>query len=145
MRDNTRAARVAYTGSNLPLPLWGVRFENTVRYVPIHGGLDSAPHHYLHVARPSADETPSEPAPERRVPDRAAWLANLDTFAADWLFVARMVEGVARANLHDRDDFPVEREWADALPERFALRYATAGIRIYQLRPPRSKEAAAAR
>jgi hypothetical protein len=129
---------VAYTGSNLPLPLWGPRFENVVRYVPIAGTLSSAPHQFLHVAPPAADETPSEPAPERRVPDRAAWLANLDAFAADWLFVARMYHGVARANFRDSGDFPIERVWADALPGRFSLEYATEGARVYRVRRQRA-------
>ena len=140
MRDHVHGARIAYTGSNLPLPLWGPRFENVVRYVPIQGGSASAPHDYLHVAAPSVDETPSEPAPERSAPDRVAWLANLATFGADWLFVARMYPGVARANRRDRDDFPIERPWADALPQQFALRYATAGVRIYQLQSRPAKE-----
>ena len=48
-----------------------------------------------------------------------------------------MYPGVARANLRDRQDFPIERVWADALPARFSLEYATEGVRIYRL-PRRS-------
>lgn len=101
--------------------------------MPIAGGLNSAPHHFLHVPPPGPLQTPSEPAPERRHPERSSWLANLDAFGADWLFVARMYPGVAAANAHDDQNFPVERAWADGDPARFHLAYANEGARIYQI------------
>jgi hypothetical protein len=128
--DHTRAKRIAYTGSNLPFPLWGPRFENDVRYVNIAGGTGAAAHNFLDVPAATA-----EPAPERQRPDVDAWLSNLDANHINLLFVARMYPGVVRANVHDDDGFPIERTWADTRPSNFCLVFSNPGIRIYERRP----------
>jgi len=123
--------RIAYAGSNLPLPLWGWHLENRVRYVNVAGQLTDVLHDFRSVPTPDS----AEPAPERARPDRAAWLANLTAARIDTLFVARLYPDVAPSMPHDGDDFPTERGWADGLPGRFRLAFATPEVRIYDVRP----------
>jgi hypothetical protein len=116
----------------LPLPLWGWHLENRVRYVNIAGKSSDV----LHDFRDSPPEAATaEPAPERAHPDRAAWLANLTETWTDTLFVARLYPEVAASMPHDAAGFPTERGWADGLPDRFRLVFATPEVRIYDVRP----------
>ena len=60
-------------------------------------------------------------------------MANLQALRCDFLFVTSMFPIVRRQVEHDREGFPVERAWADAHPESFRQRYASPGIRIYEV------------
>jgi len=126
-----RGRHIAYTGSNLPLPLWGWNLENRVRYVNVAGNVGQVLHDFRTLA---ASPTTAEPAPERARPDRNAWLTNLTAASIDTLFVARLYPEVAASMPHDGDGFPTERAWADELPERFHLAFATDDVRIYDVR-----------
>jgi hypothetical protein len=75
----------------------------------------------------------AEPAPERARPDQNAWLANLESAAIDTLFVAALYPEVRASMTHDGDGFPIERTWADALPDRFRLLFANPGARVYRV------------
>lgn len=129
---NLRGRHIAYTGSNLPLPLWGWRLQNRVRYVNVAGKVTDVLHDFGALATGPAT---AEPAPERARPDRNAWLANLNAAGTDALFVARLYPEVLPSMPHDGDGFPTERAWADALPGRFRLAFATPEVRIYDVRP----------
>lgn len=125
---NVRDAQVAYTGNNLAFPLAGERLANRVRYVNVAG----APGDLLHDFGPPGDGT-AEPAPYRRAASPAVWMTNLRAAGTRVLFVATLYPGVQRTIAVDRDEFPVERAWADARPEAFHLRYANAVARIYDV------------
>jgi hypothetical protein len=131
VRARVRGRRVAYAGSNLPLPLWGWNLENTVRYVNVAGHADDV----LHDFRTAAPGTPAsaEPAPERANPDQRAWLSHLDAQRFEILFVARLYPEVEPSMPHDGDGFPIERAWADGLPARFHPLFTSPDIRIYGL------------
>ena len=133
VREQVRGRRIAYAGSNLPLPLWGWRLENTVRYVNTAGRLDDRLHDFRDV--PQAAPVTAEPAPERARPDLRAWLANLDAAKIEVLFVARLYPNVLPSMPHDDEGFPVERAWADANGGRFHPRFTTADVRIYDVAP----------
>jgi len=135
--------RIAYTGSNLPLPLWGWHLQNRVQYVNVAGKPTDLLHDFrgdVRLGAPALDT--AEPAPERAHPDRAAWLANLTAARTDTLFVARLYPDVAASMPHDGDGFPTERHWADALPDCFHLTFATADVRIYDVRAQATQECA---
>jgi len=133
-RRHLHGRRIAYTGSNLPLPLWGWRLDNDVRYVNVKGEPDERL--IERAPRETADGSAAsaEPAPERANPDRAAWLRNLAHHRIDTLFVTALYPAVAEGMPHDAEGFPPERAWADALPAQFPLRFETAGVRVYDVR-----------
>jgi len=133
VRERARGRRIAYAGSNLPLPLWGWRLENTVNYVNTAGRLDDRLHDFRDV--PQAAPVTAEPAPERARPDLRAWLANLDSAKIEVLFVARLYPAVLRSMPHDDEGFPVERAWADANGHRFHPCFTTPDVRIYEVAP----------
>ena len=133
---NVHQQQVAYAGSNLPFPLWGSTLENVVHYVPAVALHEAALHGY---ARDGAAN--AEPAPDRARPQIDRWLENLDRAKIEILFVSALYPVVQRSELHDAEDFPPERAWADAHPERFALAFANAGVRIYRIRTHRIRTA----
>ncbi|HXU60054.1 MAG TPA: phospholipid carrier-dependent glycosyltransferase [Polyangia bacterium] len=128
---NVRGARVAYTGTNLAFPLWGPDLANPVTYVNVAGAPGDRLHDFP--ARPAS--TP-EPAPYRDGASYDVWLRNLRAARAQVLFVAALDPIVARTVTADREQFPIERQWADAHPELFHLRYASNAARVYGIDPP---------
>jgi hypothetical protein len=133
MRANVRDARVAYTGNNLPFPLWGDALANDVRYVNVAGAPSDRLHDFARRA-PAAAPGP-EPAPYRDGARYETWLANLRALRREVLFVAAVDPNVRRTIATDGDGFPAERAWADAHPATFTLRFASASARVYEVGP----------
>jgi Dolichyl-phosphate-mannose-protein mannosyltransferase len=121
------AARIAYTGTNLPYYLMGPNLRNEVRYVNIDGHPSWLMHDYHADALKNGSGPPTWDGPrpgwDRSHPDYRAWLANLRaegiqllvTNPADPLEVTRGID--------EPTGFPIERRWADAHPEAFQLLY----------------------
>ena len=132
---NVHGARVAYTGTNLAFPLWGPDLANRVAYVNVSGGLgDRLPDF---ARRFGAGHAPTpEPAPYREGATYEDWLRNLRSGGTQVLFVAALDPIVARTIAVDADQFPIERQWADAHPDLFRLRYASIAARVYEIKPP---------
>ncbi len=130
-RANVAYERVAYTGNNLAFPLAGQHLANRVAYVNVAG----VPADRLHDFGPPGDGT-AEPAPYRRGANAEAWLANLRATDTHVLFVAALDPIVRRTIAADSDGFPVERAWADARPDVFRLRHASAAARVYAVELP---------
>ncbi len=80
--------------------------------------------------------TTPEPAPYREGATYEAWIRNLRSAGAQVLFVAALDPIVARTIPADADRFPIERQWADAHPDLFQLRYASIAARVYGIKPP---------
>ena len=59
-------------------------------------------------------------------PDPSAWLDHLAAGNPRWLLISRYPDF----------DWPVERDWAQANPTRFELRFADAANQIYEYHPP---------
>jgi hypothetical protein len=133
MRTNVRAARVAYTGNNLALPLAGEALANDVRYVNVAGAASELLHDFARL-NPEACVGP-EPAPYRARAHYKTWLSNLRATRREVLFVAAVYPSVRATIATDADGFPVERAWADAHPDVFTLRYASAAARVYGVAP----------
>src|SRR5262249_46961188 len=130
-RANVRDERVAYAGTNLAFPLAGERLSNRVTYVNVAG----APGDRLHDFGPPGDGT-AEPAPYRRGASADIWLANLRAARTQMLFVGALYPIVRRTIAADADGFPIERAWADARPDIFHLRHASAAARVYAVELP---------
>jgi hypothetical protein len=151
-------ATVAYTGNNLPYPLFGKQLTNRVYYVNIDRHASWRFHDYARVhgrpgvtelsaplARASGELMPagansqdgaSRPRFERREGYRDAWVQNLHALGVDRLFVSALSVYDIDYVWHDVRGFPVEDEWAKADPQGFRLIYENLQVRIYALPQP---------
>jgi len=124
-RSGPAGSRVAYAGTNLPYYLLGDRLRNEVRYVNIDRHRDWLLHDYHRQARAQGHGTwpNSRPGWDRIHPEYPAWLENLDAEGIQLLVVARVNTDGGIHNVADPEGFPIERQWADAHPERFEPLY----------------------
>ncbi|HVV15975.1 MAG TPA: glycosyltransferase family 39 protein [Polyangia bacterium] len=132
---NVHGARVAYTGTNLAFPLWGPDLSNRITYVNVSGGPNDRLPDFARRLGTGQAPTP-EPAPYRQGPRYEDWARNLRAAGAQVLFVAALDPIVARTVAADADQFPIERQWADARPDTFQLCYASIAARVYWIKPP---------
>ncbi len=139
-----RGLRVAYAGTNLPFYLMAGGLRNGVYYVPVDAHPDWLLHDY-HLSAVDRGDPPlwDSPRPgwDRIHPDYASWLKNLDALRIDLLVVARCVPEEGPFNVADREQFPIERVWADRHPEvfeRVSPKSETGErMRVYRLRKDR--------
>jgi hypothetical protein len=151
-------ATIAYTGNNVPYPLFGEQLTNRVYYVNIDRHASWGFHDYARahsrpgVTEPSAplahasgelmpaSANPREEAPrpryERREGYREAWVQNLRSRGVDRLFVSALSVYEIDDVWHNDRGFPIEDEWAKADPLSFRLVYENLQIRIYALARP---------
>ncbi len=106
-------AVIASPGTYFVYPAMGPYLERKVRYVNVNAANYDAPNRYP-FCNPRVD--PSFPA----------WLDHLLTTETRWLLVSRYPEF----------DWPAERDWAQAHPGLFELRFADTSNQIYELHPP---------
>lgn len=158
VRTQIRGATIAYTGNNVPYPLFGEQLTNRVYYVSIDRHLDWALHDYARVrrrvpvsaaaqamARPSGELMPisdratyedaCRPRYERAEGFRDAWLANLRALAIDHLFVSALSAYDIDNVWHDEHGFPIEDAWARQDPRTFSRVYENDTVRIYTVAP----------
>jgi hypothetical protein len=93
-------------------PAMGPRLERDVRYV----NLNRADRRYA-LAYPQCQP--------RVDPSAEAWVANLTRQRIRWVHLSR----------YPRVPFTVEKDWAEARPRQFVLRYSDDTNRIYEFRP----------
>lgn len=140
-----RPARIAYAGTNLPYYLMGRGLANDVSYVNVDAHPDWLLHDYHLTARDRGDpdlwDSP-RPGWDRIHPDPSAWLENLRARGIQLLVVAKANPIDGWFNVADREEFPIERTWADARPDLFVPLYGVRPpdpqMKIYRLRPPQS-------
>ncbi len=120
-----RGTRVAYAGTNIPYYLFGKDLRNDVLYINVDRHRDWLLHDYHREAmRQGAGTWPNaRPGWDRSAPEYAAWLGNLDAEGIHLLVVTRVNPAEGSHNVADGEGFPIEREWAEAHPERFELIY----------------------
>jgi hypothetical protein len=140
-RSGPGGSRVAYAGTNLPYYLMGVDLRNDVRYENIDGRRDWLMHDYHRRAREQGRGLWPTPRPgwDRMEGDYGAWLANLEADRIQLLVVTRVNLGEGLHNAADAENFPIERQWADAHPEVFEPLYGVAErdpwFRLYRIHP----------
>ena len=155
---NTHDATVAYTGNNVPYPLFGSQLTNRVYYVNIDRHLTWRFHDYDRaIRRRRADVTLVQPLatssgvlrPALKLADgqvdaarpryermdgyRDAWLENLKQLGVDHLFVSTLSAYESNYVWHNEQGFPIEDEWAKADPAVFRLVYENPQVRIYDV------------
>ncbi len=106
-------AAVSSPNNYFMYPAMGTRLERDVRYVNFN-----AANHPLAIQYPECQPR-VDPSPQ-------AWIANLEALHIRWVHLSRF----------PRFDFPLERQWVEANPQLFALRYADDGNLIYELLSP---------
>ena len=144
---------VAYTGNNVPYPLFGEHLSNSVRYINIDRHANWRFHDYARargkggvrgshsLAQPSGQLVPlardspeaSRPRFERWEGDRDAWVANLHSAGVSHLFVTVLSAYELEFSWHDEGGFPIEDAWARADPNLFRLLYENGQVRVYSL------------
>jgi hypothetical protein len=133
-------ACVAYAGTNIPYYLMARGLRNDVRYVNIDAHRDWLLHDYHRAASAlgHGQWQNSRPGWDRMRPDFQAWLDNLDAEGIELLVVTRVNPGEGAHNVADVDNFPIERKWADAHPERFEMLFGRREndpwFRLYRVR-----------
>jgi hypothetical protein len=132
---NTAHATVAYTGTNIPYPLFGDRLADRVYYVNIDHHADWRFDNYDRARRRQPDYRPPDttrPRYERQNGDEAAWMQNLRSRGVNFVFMGARSTS-EDALWKDAEGFPVERRWADGTPGAFDMVFANADVRIYAL------------
>ncbi len=144
-RSGPAGVRVAYSGTNIPYYLFGMGLRNDVRYVNIDRHRDWLMHDY-HRQAASAGKgrwPNSRPGWDRIEPDYQAWVDNLDAAGIQYIVVTRVNPDEGPHNVADADYFPVERQWANAHPERFEVIYGSREndpwFRLYRFRRSHGK------
>jgi hypothetical protein len=138
-------SRVAYAGTNIPYYLFGQGLRNEVRYVNVDRHRDWLLHDYHREAQRLGHGTwpNSRLGWDRMHPDYKAWLDNLDAEGIQLLVVTRVNPREGAHNVADSSRFPIERQWADAHPERFQVLYGRAEydpqFRVYRVRRSHSE------
>jgi len=156
VRATVHDATIAYTGNNVPYPLFGDRLTNRVYYVSIDRHVDWSLHDYARVrrrsttasplvlARPSGELLPidehagayedaSRPRYERIEGFRDAWIANLRTLGVTCLFVTSLSAYEIDNQWHNEGGFPIEDQWAREDPAAFKLVYDNETVRVYRV------------
>jgi hypothetical protein len=158
VRDNAHGATFAYTGNNLPYPLFGEQLTNRVYYVNLDHHSSWRFHDYDRAHRKHPGNVPSTPLArssgvlmaalefdgswsgtarpryERMDGNREAWTGNLKALGVDHLFVSVLSAYEIDYLWHDAEGFPIEQQWAQARPDEFSLVYENPQVRIYTVR-----------
>jgi hypothetical protein len=155
VREHVHDGTVAYTGNNLPYPLFGDRLTNRVLYANINSHRRWRLHDYDRAYR-NGTFTPlppllamssgelraippgsgprrdaSRPRYERLEGFREGWIANLQALGVTHLFVAALGPSEIAYVWHDDGGFPIEDTWAVNDPDSFKLLYANRQARVY--------------
>jgi hypothetical protein len=159
VRLQVHGQTIAYTGNNIPYPLFGEQLTNRVCYVNIDHHLEWKLHDYDRARRRRTGETESgalllasssgvltpastdggtapdavRPRFERMHGYRDAWLRNLKSRGVTLLFISALSAYEIDNVWHDAGGFPIESEWAQADPSSFRLIYENRQVRIYSV------------
>jgi hypothetical protein len=114
-----RVAAVHSPNNYFVYPAMGPRLERDVRYVNINWAD----------RRNAIDYPECQP---RVDPSPQAWVANLMKMRIRWVHLSR----------YPQFDFSLERQWADSMPQLFALRYGDPTNLVYEFLPVARIEAA---
>jgi hypothetical protein len=157
--EHITQATIAYSGNNVPYPLFGDHLTNRVYYVNIDRHADWRFHDYERAHRRRSDEMlPAsrlavssgvlEPLPgparwwvdavrpryERMEGNRDAWIHNLNSLGVGYLFVSALSAYEIDYMGHNGDGFPIEDDWARLDPDAFTVVYENPQVRIYAVR-----------
>ncbi len=115
--DHVSGRTIAYAGHNIPYFLMGPRLRNRVIHVLAGGQLDWAYHNFAAspAARSLGRPNVTDFAAPRIDMNGNTWLRRLADEHVDYVVVSRLFQGTLISHRHDRDAFPIERQWLDTL------------------------------
>ena len=131
--QQSRPLKIAYTGLNIPYVLTGTGLKNEVFYCNVDG--DQQDGFYEFWSKDPKRYSYHKPGIYRKKPDLRIWLKNLFESGADALVVFEM-HPAERAYLAGKDGYPIERYWADSLPQFFKPELSLPGGRVYRIVRP---------
>lgn len=134
--NNTYENIIAYSGNNAPYYLFGKDLKNDVIYVNINKNTDWLFHDYdLYERKKENFLKPKTPKPvyERCEKDFTSWLNNLKLKKVEYLFITKLSGEELNSNWHNKDDFPIEEEWASSNNDFFNLVYNDNYVKIYKM------------
>lgn len=110
---------LAYAGHNVPYFLMGPGLRNRLLYVQASGEPGWGYHDFarLPTARSLGRPNVTDFAANRLMMDGRTWLRRLAAERVDYVVVSRLYRGPTISHRHDRDAFPLEREWLDTLAQ----------------------------
>jgi len=114
---HTDGHTLAYAGHNIPYFLLGPKLRNRVMYVQASGEPAWGYHNFARqpAARSLGRPNVTDFAANRLTMDGQLWLRRLAAEQVDYVVVSRLFRGPSVSHRHDRDAFPIERQWLDAL------------------------------
>ena len=135
--QQTRPLRIAYTGLNIPYTLTGTGLKNEVFYCNVDGNQQDG--FYEFWSKDPKRYPYHKPGIYRKKPDAPKWLNNLFDSGADALVVFEMHPAERAYLACGKDGYPIEKYWADSLPQFFKLELSLPGGRVYRIVPPTGK------
>lgn len=110
---------IAYAGHNIPYFLMGPQLRNRVVYVQAGGEPGWGYHDFARLpeARSLGRPNVTDFAANRLTMDGQLWLRRLAAERVDCVVVSRLYRGPNISHRHDRDAFPIERQWLDTLAQ----------------------------
>jgi hypothetical protein len=158
--EHINGATIAYSGNNVPYPLFGDRLANRVYYVNIDHHAGWRFHDYDRAHRRRRDDTvpPSalavssgvlQPLPgparwwadavrpryQRMEGQRDAWIQNLKSRGVRYLFVSALSAYEIDYVWHNDGGFPIEDDWARFDAAAFTLLYENPQVKLFAVHP----------
>ncbi len=130
----SRPLRVAYTGLNIPYVLTGTNLKNEVFYCNVDG--DQKDGFYEFWNKDPRRYPYHKPGIYRKTPNLGKWLKNLFDSGADALVVFEMHPAERAYLACGKDGYPIEKYWAESLPQFFKLELSLPGGRVYRVTRP---------
>ncbi len=134
--------RIAYAGTNLPYYLMGPDFRNEVFYIDVNK-YPGLPMHKFHAMAESLDLdstwSNTRPGWDRARPNYRDWLDNLHAAGIKILVVTRADPSEGFHLIADKENFTIERYWADSHPNDFKLIYGDTAFKFYSVNAPASR------
>ena len=125
---------IAYSGRNMPYPLFGARLKNRVAYISNSGEWMPEDHELWRNLgnNPPKFFTPDPTLSSLRL-NPHKWAKAIIDYQVDYLFIMRL-SYTGLINLpHNQEGWPIIETWAQSAPSMFSLSYQDNYARIYKV------------
>jgi|GEM_PF-2686862 len=125
---------IAYSGRNMPYPLFGTRLKNQVVYISNSGELMPKDHQIWKKIKehPPKFFTP-EPGLSNLKLNPHKWAKAMIDYSVDYLFIMRLSYTGLIYLPHNQEGWPIIESWAHSAPSMFSLIYQDNYTKIYKI------------